>query len=45
MHAAREDLCERDFFAAWTHRQAGELRRSAATRPDLDPLKGALQSP
>lgn len=35
MHAAREDLYERDFYA-WTRRQAGELRRWAATRPNLD---------
>ena len=35
MHASREDLYERDFYA-WTRRQAGELRRWAATRPNLD---------
>jgi hypothetical protein len=35
MHASREDLYERDFYA-WTRRQASELRRWAATRPNLD---------
>jgi Domain of unknown function DUF29 len=35
MHASREDLCERDFYA-WTRRQAGALRRWAAARPNLD---------
>ena len=35
MHASREDLYERDFYA-WTRRQAGALRRWAATRPNLD---------
>ena len=35
MHASREDLYERDFYA-WTRRQASELRRWAVTRPNLD---------
>ena len=35
MRASREDLYERDFYA-WTRRQASELRRWAATRPNLD---------
>ena len=35
MHASREDLHERDFYA-WTRRQVAALRRWAATRPNLD---------
>jgi Domain of unknown function DUF29 len=35
MHAPSEDLHERDFYA-WTRRQASELRRWAASRPNLD---------
>ena len=35
MHGTHEDLYERD-FCAWTRREAGALRRWAATRPNLD---------
>jgi hypothetical protein len=35
MHTARENPYERDFYA-WTRRQAQELGRWAATRPNLD---------
>ena len=35
MVGTSEDLYERDFYA-WTRRQASELRRWAATRPNLD---------
>ncbi len=35
MHGTHEDLYERDFYA-WTRREAGALRRWAATRPNLD---------
>ncbi|MFL5334360.1 MAG: DUF29 domain-containing protein [Geminicoccaceae bacterium] len=35
MQETREDLYEQDFYA-WTRREAGALRRWAATRPNLD---------